>query len=462
MCGYSHLLIVADNPSLKESIQDCERAVSTTSGSQQQLSSELQTQLSNLNDKINVKDGLGEQLMDLREVKAAMRERLLGAEASLVVARQHAAALESKEQFHLRRISELETESTRLQSNGSELQRIILRLEESEARNRNLEEEISNLHKEKLGISKSLEEKLEEAVDLRTCLAQRADEAAGLKACLENRSGEVTGLNASLEKATEEIASFNACLQEKSKEVTGLNARLSELQSHLDEACTKVATFADQKAEYESQAAAQSDKMRKQLSQAASLELARLESEHLNELQQLRQQRAVAEDRAEQQKIAAEAKTDQVIKQLDKLHAEKASNQSNTPRNTARESMAPPREPASPAVRSNLSHGAQTGGRSDLMPWQPVRLVPRVTYPDWSGPVPSSVKRTVPEPDVDAQPPKRIRKLVSQGLGPVIPDSLSPNRSRGRTNRKQFKGTVKNTPVTEKYEHRFSQELEME
>lgn len=417
---------------------------------------------SNLNDTMNVKDALGEQLMNLREVKATIRERLQAAEASLAVVRQHTIGLESGERTNLRRISELEAEVTRLQAKGNELGQVVLRLEESELCNLNLERKIDDARNETLATSESLGKKQEEITNLTGHLVKRADEISTLNTCLEKKTGEITGLNRSLEKATEDIKGLNAGLESRSAEVQDLKAHVNKLQAELEEARKNAAALADQKVEYELQSAEKSDKMRKQLSQAANLELARLESEHLKELQQLRQQRAVAEDRAEQQRMAAETKADQLIKQLDKLHAERAVNQSNTPRSMAREAMAPPREPASPAIRTNRPHDNQAGGRPDIMPWQPVRLNPRGAYPDWSGPVPSAAKRVAPEEGVEAQPSKRVRKLVSQGLGPVIPDSVSPNRPRGRTNRKQAKGTVGKNPPKENCEYRFSQELDME
>lgn len=428
-----------------------------TNEGQQHHFSEIQRMISNLNDTINVKDALGEQLMDLREVKATIRERLQAAEASLVIVRQHTVGLESGERTHLRRISELESEVIRLQAKGNELGQVVLRLEESELCNLNLEREITNTRNETVGTSESLGKKQEEIKNLTECLKQRADEISTLNTCLEKKTEEIAGLNRSLVKATEDITGLNAGLESKSAEIKDLKAHVNKVQAELEGTRKDEATLADQKADYELQLAEKSDKMRK-----LSLELARLKSEHLKELQQLRQQRVVAEDRVEQQIMAAETKADQLIKQLEKLQSERAGNQSNTPRSMAREAMAPPREPASPAIRTNRPHENQAGGRPEIMPWQPVRLNPRGAYPDWSGPVPSAVKRIAPVEGVQAQPPKRVRKLVSQGLGPVIPDSVSPNRPRGRSNRKQAKGTVGKNPQHENCEYRFSQELEME
>lgn len=443
--------------SLTESIQKCGSTTTLTNEGQQHHFSEIQRMISNLHDTINVKDALGEQLMDLREVKATIRERLQAAEASLVVVRQHTVGLESGERTNLRRISELESEVIRLQAKGNELGQLVLRLEESELCNLNLEREITIARNETLGTSESLEKKQEEIKTLAGCLKERADEISTLNTCLEKKTEEITGLNRSLVKATEEITGLNAGLESRSAEFMDLKAHASKVQAELEEARKNAATLEDRKADYELQLVEKSDNMRK-----LSLELARLKAEHLKEIQRLRQQRVIAEDRVEQQIMAAETKADQLIKQLEKLQSERAANQSNTPRSMAREAMAPPREPASTAIRTNRLHENQAGGKLEIMPWQPVRPNPRGAYPDWSGPVPSAVKRMAPVEGVEAQPPKRVRKLVSQGLGPAIPDSVSPTRLRGRGNRKQAKGTVGKNPPQENCEYRFPQELEVE
>lgn len=405
---------VAENSSLAKSMHYCESTSTITKEGQQRLSSDVQKQLSNLSDNINVKHAVGEQLMDLREVKATIRERLLATEASLVEARQHATALENKEQFHLRRISELETGYARLQSKESEIPQMRLQFQEAEARNQNLQEQLTKLRDEASGMSKSLEQKIEE--------------------------------------------------------ITGFTACLSEVRSQLKEAQTKTATFADQKAEYESQAAEQRERMRKQLNQAASIQLEGLESKYLNQLKQLRQEKMTAEARADQQQVAAEssdqnraaaeAKMEQVKLQLEKLQTGIGSSQSYSSRNSTR-------EPAAASPKDNpgtQSRGSQSRARQDPMLWHPVRSTPRPTQPD--RPDPHLVKRAA-DTHGDSLAPKRARKLVSQGLGPVIPDSQSqsPNGTSlalPRNMRRLSKVVGKKTPKIDKFERRFSQELEID
>ena len=437
---------IAENSSLAKSMYYCESTAKTTQEGQQRLSLDVQNQLSNLSDNINVKHALGEQLMDLREVKATIRERLLASEASLVEARQHVAALENKEQFHLRRISELETGYAGLQSKESEITQMNLKFQEAEVRNQSLQAQLTDLHNEASGTSKSLEQKIEE--------------------------------------------------------ITGLTARLSEVQSQLEEARTKTATFAVEKVEYESQAAERCEKMRKQLNQAASLQLEGVESKYLNQLKQLRQEKTAAEARVEQQeveaessnqkRVAAETKAEQVKLQLERLQTAMALSQSYTSRNATRDAAAASpndnaraqsrgsqshqtysamnetREAAAPSPKDNpgtQSRRSQSRGQQDALLWHPVRSTTRPGQPD--RPDPSSVKRGAGALG-DDMAPKRARKLVSQGLGPVIPDSqsqspkgtcMAPPRNMRRLSSKVV---GRKPPKQDKYERRFSQELEID
>lgn len=359
--------------------------------------------------------------MDLREIKATIRERLQATEASLIKTRQHVTALESQEKFHLRRISELESEAVGLQNKGSEITQIGLQLQESEARNQNLQEQIANSRSETLSISEQLQQKVEE--------------------------------------------------------LTSLNSRFVEAGSQLEEAQAEKVKFADQKLAYESQASAQSENLRNQLSHDTSLELARVESKHLNEIKQLRQKNISADARAEQERIVAEVRIEQLKNQVEKLQvekmqAEKVSSQSQSlgsatlepisqlysPRSTNLEPMAPPKgKHVSPSVRDITFQG---------LPRQPTKSIMRTTRSEFSATI-SSEKRSAPAGGVDGMASKRPRKLVSQGLGPmIIPDSQSPNKGSGvhssRGNRKLSTSTSKKTVKEDKYSRRFSQELELE
>ena len=365
---------------------------------------------------MNVKHSLGEQIMDLREVKATIRERLQATEASLTEARQHVTALESKEKFHLRKISELETEAVRLQSKRPEISNIGLQLEESEARNQTLQEQIFNLRSETSSMSEQLQQKVEE--------------------------------------------------------LTSLHAHLTEVQSQLEEARADKAAFAEQKLAYESQASVQLENLRKQLSRDTSMELAVVESKHLNEVKQFRQQRMTADAKAEQQRVAAEARIEQLKNQVEKLQAEKASSQPQilksatiepvsqlySPGSATQESRAPPKgKHVSPSVRDITFQS---------MPRQPTKSIMRTTRSEFTATI-SSEKRSAPAGGVDGMALKRPRKLVSQGLGPIIiPDSQSPTRGSGvhssRGNRKLSAAMSKKTVKEDKYSRRFSQELEME
>ncbi|MCJ1470623.1 hypothetical protein MMC07_009269 [Pseudocyphellaria aurata] len=366
-------------------------------------------------DNMNVKHALGEQLMDLREAKATIRERLLATEASLVESRQHVTALESKEQCHLRRISELETGFLRLQSKESEMSQLGLQYQEAQKCNQSLQDQLTKSREDASGMSKSLEQKIDE--------------------------------------------------------IMSLTVSLSEVQSQLEEAHEKTATFADQKVQYESQATEQRDKMRKQLNQAASLQLEGIESKYLNQLKQLRQEKTATDARVEQlqvevessdqMRVVAEAKLEQVKLQLERLQTGIASTPSHSSRNAFRDPAA-----ASPKDHPGAqSRGSQSRGRQDPL-WHPVRSLPRPSQQD--RPDPSLVKRAA-DPHGDGMASKRPRKLVSQGLGPVIPDSQSrpqsPNgasMASSRNVRRLSKVVSKKAPKKDKFERRFSQELEID
>lgn len=368
---------------------------------QQHFSLELEQKLSKLSENSEVKDVLGEQLLDVREAKATIRERLQATEASLTEARHRAMILENREQMHVQRISELRIEVTALHSRGSESPQMNLRIQELECRNQNLQEQNIALQNEKLSISEQLEKNAGEVTGLRTCLA--------------------------------------------------------EAQSQLEEAHT-------QKIVYERRAILQSDKMREQQITAATMELSKMEDNHQKELQQLQQSHDKAENKVKEELQVLTTRAEQLKKQVERLQAEKAvSTQPFSPRNTGRDSMAPPKDGLiSPTMRNLHSRGSQPGARQDSTTRQPVKSIMRSSRSLWSA-TGSVEKRTVPDADTDTVEPKRARKLVSQGLGPVIPDSQSPNGSRmaaargGRRLSRQ--PTTGHDTKKDKYSRRFSQEF---
>lgn len=411
MIGFtSSVFNFSDKSSLIKLMQSCESTSVATSQGQQQIFIELKRQFTNLNDNINIKHNQDEQIMSLREVQATMRERLKATETSLVEARQHAAALENQEKSHSQRILEMESEAVKLQSKWSEVTQFSLQLEESKACNRSLEEQIANLRIESLSTSEQL--------------------------------------------------------QQKGDDVTHLRVQLTEVQSQLAEAHAEMAKFEGQKLAHESLASEQSESLRKQLSHDTKLELARLESKHSNDMKQLRQQKIITDAKAQQQRVDAEAKIGQLKNQVEKLQAEKTTSQWFSPKEASGESLVSQVEKhASPAVIDISSQGSQSIGRPNLTPRQPGKSILRTTHSEFTATI-LSEKRSLPAGAVDGPALKRPRKLVSQGLGPiVISTSQSPNRSGvppSRGNRKLSTSMGKKTLKEDKYTRRFSQELEME
>lgn len=197
---------------------------------------------------------LTEQLMDLREVKATIRERLQSTEAALINARQRTVALETREKFHVQNIAALEASKTHIDASDSLQAESQIR--ELKSRNDTLQMQVAEFRRVNLDTSEQLQQKL--------------------------------------------------------AEISELHLSETDLQSNLDEARKEAIILADERTIYESQAVAQAEQMRKNLSQAASSEQALLESRYMNQLQQLRQEKTVIEDRAEQRQ-----------RQLDRLQGEK-------------------------------------------------------------------------------------------------------------------------------------------
>lgn len=217
---------------------------------------ELQRQLYELKSNVKAEQTLNEQLMDVREMKATVRERLQATESALVEARQHAITLEHKEQLHIQKISELELEVGRISTKISESPALISQIRELDNQNKDLQEQVATCHIQ----SNTLSEQLQ----------QKVDDVSKLEACVK------------------------------------------DLELHLANAHIESSTFEDKRIAYESQGVERLEQLRKQLSRSATLEQDRLEGNYLNQIKQLRQQKSMIEEKAEQWK-----------RQLSRLQGEK-------------------------------------------------------------------------------------------------------------------------------------------
>ena len=216
----------------------------------------MQEQLRALSGRIVSEHALSEQISDLREVRATIRAQLHTTESSLADARREVAALRLKEQEQSRRIVTLEIDVAKAQTQPAESPQVLLRIQELDSRNKDLQSEIVSLKKEYADLSSQLQQSSTEARNVTECLATA---------------------QAKLEVTQEETA------------------RLRE-----------------EKSTSETQATLEREQLREELSNAANMQLANMQSEHMNAIHQLKLERSPAEE-----------KLRNVTKQVNMLKAEK-------------------------------------------------------------------------------------------------------------------------------------------
>ena len=238
------------------SVETCEENYTSIESGQKQLALALQDQLRALDCNISSEHALAEQISDLREVRATVKERLQATESSLADARREIVALRLKDQERSRKVVDLETDIAKAQSRHAEIPQAMLRIQELDSRNKDLQSEVVTLSREAAVLSDQLQQRSTEAQDL-----------------------------------TERLAA----VQEKFKAATEETARSREEKS----ASERTATF-------------EREQLRNELTKAASMQLASVESEHMHVIQQLKLE-----------KLPVEEKLQSVTKQNDMLRAEK-------------------------------------------------------------------------------------------------------------------------------------------
>lgn len=227
-------------------MEHCGRTSESTKELQRKCSTQVQKQLQDLTTIVNAAHVGAQQAMDLREAKATIRERLQATETALAETRQRALALESKEQFDLRRISSLELEVAKRQGRESDSSQMLIRFQELNIYNSELKDQVAASRQEVVDISRIFKEK-----------------------CEEN---------------------------------SVLDQRVKNLEYQLDEGKAESNKLIEERLAYEANFDAETEKLRQQLSEAASFEEARLESDYKNQIQQLRQLKTAAEDEAKERK----------------------------------------------------------------------------------------------------------------------------------------------------------------
>ena len=183
----------------------------------------------------------GEQVAEIRESKAIIRERLQASEVALAEARQHSHGLQQKVQFLQQRLSDLEVETATLRSQPTENLLAALRQKELEDKNTQL---------------------------LADIVKARED----------------------AKEAAEVFAGQTQSLAEREEQIKCLNAQLEELRANLTTSC-------DEKTASEQRAAARCDEVRNQVLAAANAEKRKILNAHANTLHQLKYKKDKAESR---------------------------------------------------------------------------------------------------------------------------------------------------------------------
>ena len=191
----------------------------------------MQEQLRALSSNLTAEQNLSEQVMDLREVKATLRERLQATETALRVARIEVVALQRKDQEQSHKIVAHETERAKPQQ-PVDNSHILLRLQELDSRNRDLQRE--------------------------------------------------------LESMQTQAASLSTQVQQRTMDAVRLDERLIDTQVQLQEARHETEVVREEKLEFEKQALQQCEDLRTKLLKDASKELEAVKTDHLSQMQQLR------------------------------------------------------------------------------------------------------------------------------------------------------------------------------
>lgn len=223
----------------------------------------MQEQLHALSKNLTAEQNMSEQVMDLREVKATLRERLQATETALREARIEVVALqrENREQSH--KIVGYETERAKPQQPVD----ILLRLQEVDSRNRDLHHE--------------------------------------------------------LEKMQTEAASLSTQLQQRDKDAKRLDERLIDTQVQLQEARHQTEVAQNEKLEHEQQAIQQRNDLRTKLLTDASRELEAVKTDHQSQMQQLRVRKSPDDkfSNATKQCVTLRLEKDKLEKQTGQLKA---------------------------------------------------------------------------------------------------------------------------------------------
>ena len=226
----------------------------------------MQEQLRALSSNLTADQNLSEQVMDLREVKATLRERLQATETALREARIEVVALQRKDREQSDKIVAHETERAKPQQ-PVDNSHVLLRFQELDSRNRDLQRNLDNMQTQ--------------------------------------------------------AASLSTQVQQKTKDAVHLDERLIDTQVQLQEARHETEVVRAEKLDFEKQALQQCEDLRTRLLKDASKELEAMKADHLSQMQQLRVRKSPDDkfSQATKQCVTLRSEKDSLEKQASQLKA---------------------------------------------------------------------------------------------------------------------------------------------
>ena len=311
--------------------------------------------------------------MDLREIKATVREQLQSTNKDLQEARLEAIQLRSQVSEQSNKIIRLENE-TKIQQ-PSEDPKLLLRIQELDAIGRDLQR------------------------DMHDRTAEKED--------------------------------LFARLQQKEETLERLQNESSLTQTQLEQARQQVEAIQQEKSECKRQAILEREELRKRLSRAADQELQDLKSKHLNEIQQLKLKHASADNRQEETTLQprdAEQDLSDLFpttpkggsQELEVSHLTYSSS-----RITSRNGTITPRQERRPS-RDILPH---PGSHASIP--KGILKAPR---PKGEKRTATEMEKT---DTAGFTAPKKRKSNMTTDLGPVVPESQSPAKAISGRSRKQ-------------------------
>lgn len=238
---------------ITRSVEACDHNTSMMESGHQQLAQSVQNELQALSSNIVTEHTLSEQIKDLREMRATVRERLHSTEVLLRDAKQEVLALQVEKKDHVRRITMLENDRGSRQPAVDP--HMLLRIQETDTSNKELRKEQATLNAE--------------------------------------------------------VNSLGDQIRQKDENLQQLQTQLTESQAVIERTRDQATLIEQEKMDCEEQAVVEREQMRERLSQAASLELAGLHSDYQNAIKKLKAASSLDEKFQEAEKQLSVAQSEQ-------------------------------------------------------------------------------------------------------------------------------------------------------